>query len=417
MPDTAETTSAETTVANVEQAAAPVAAEKPDRSDRSGKETFAERLERLGWDKKVPHGDNPEALGAKSRAAAGESEPEEQEDTKPDLPKPKPSEPVKPADPTDRAARLEKLKAEVTELGMVIEDGKVTVAERHALREERRQAKSEIARLEQEAKTRTDAMVKSLEEREAKLKPGLGKLEQFERAVADDDHEAIAKLMGFEDYDKWQEHIIGVKSDPNYKTLRALKARVEQDAKEREEREAEAAKEAEEQAARAEQTERQRKQQEVDAGYCRDLSKQMAESDNPLIKAFSDDPQFVGAVFRIQKENWDGDKPMPIEQAIKTPARGAKIALEAELKRIYDKLVPIFSTPQSSPGAVVAAVKAGVGKPAPEPAKKVARTPAPTKAPAVSERKQSDQEWKQEAARRLEEAAREEAASRKRKTA
>ena len=249
MPDTAETTSAETTVANVEQAAAPVAAEKPDRSDRSGKETFAERLERLGWDKKVPHGDNPEALGAKSRAAAGESEPEEQEDTKPDLPKPKPSEPVKPADPTDRAARLEKLKAEVTELGMVIEDGKVTVAERHALREERRQAKSEIARLEQEAKTRTDAMVKSLEEREAKLKPGLGKLEQFERAVADDDHEAIAKLMGFEDYDKWQEHIIGVKSDPNYKTLRALKARVEQDAKEREEREAEAAKEAEEQAA------------------------------------------------------------------------------------------------------------------------------------------------------------------------
>ena len=396
--------------------AAPVAAEKPDRSDRSGKETFAERLERLGWDKKTPHGDNPEALGAKARAAAGGDD-EHQEDTKPDIPKPKPSEPAKPADPTDRAARLEKLKADVTELGMVIEDGKVTVAERHALREERRQAKAEIAKLEQEAKVRTDAMLASIEEREAKLKPGLGKLEQFERAVADDDHEALAKLMGFEDYDKWQEHIIGVKSDPNYKTLRSLKETVERDKREREEREVAAAREAEEAAARTEQEERTKKQREIDTGYCRDLSAQMKEHSDPLIKAMADDPGFVNAVFRVQKENWDGDKPMPVEVAIRTPARGAGLPLMAELKRLHDKLAPVFGSPQPSPSVAVAAVKAGVGKPAPEPEKKKTRTPEPTKAPAVSERKQSDQEWKQSAARRLEEAAREEAAARKRKTA
>lgn len=394
-------------------AAEPVAAEKPDRSDR-GKETFAERLERLGWDKKVPHGDNPEALGAKARAATGGDDEPEQEDTKPDLPRPTPPAP-KPAEaPTERAERLEKLKTEVAELGMVIEDGKVTVAERAALREERRQAKAEISRLEAEAKTRTDAMVKSLEEREAKLKPGLGKLEQFERAVADDDHEAIAKLMGFEDYDKWQEHIIGVKSDPNYKTLRSLKETVERDKREREEREAAAAREAEESAAKAEQEERTKKQREIDAGYCRDLSTQMKTHENSLIKAMADDPGFVNAVFRVQKENWDGEKPLPIEVAIRTPARGAGLSLEAELKRLHDKLAPVFGSPQPSPSVAVAAVKAGVGKPAPEPAKKVGRTPAPTKAPAVSERKQSDQEWKQQAARRLEEAARADAAAKRR---
>lgn len=409
MADQAETTSAEPAA----PAAEPVAAEKPDRSDR-GKQSFAERMEQLGWDKKVPHSEVPESLGAKARAAeATEPADPADEPTKPDVVKPK-TEPPKPETPTEKDEKRKQLAELVKELGMQMEDGKVTVAERAALREERRQAKAEIVRLEQEAKARTDAMVASLEEREAKLKPGMGKLEQFERAVADDDHEAIAKLMGFEDYDKWQEHIIGVKSDPNYKTLRSLKERVEKDAQERADREAAAAKDAEEQAAKAEQTERQRKQQEIDAGYCRDLSKQMAESDNPLLKAFSDDPQFVGAVFRIQKENWDGVTPMPIEQAIKTPARGAKVPLEAELKRIYDKLVPIFSTPVSSPGATVAAVKAGVGKPAPEPAKKVGRTPAPTKPPPVTEHRETEQERKRRWTARMEEAARADAAAKRR---
>ncbi len=409
MADQAETPSAEPAA----PAAEPVAAEKPDRSDR-GKQSFAERMEQLGWDKKVPHSEVPESLGAKARAAEAATEPED-EPTKPDVVKPK-TEPAKPETPTEKDEKRKQLDALVSELGMKIEDGKVTVAERAALREERRQAKAEIVRLEAEAKTRTDAMLKSLEEREAKLKPGMGKLEQFERAVADDDHEAIAKLMGFEDYDKWQEHIIGVKSDPNYKTLRSLKETVERDKREREEREAAAAKEAKEAAEKAEQTERQREQQRIDSEYCQGLSKQMAASSHPLLKAFSDDPQFVGAVFRIQKENWDGKDPMPLEEVIKTPARGATQPLEAELKRIYDKLVPIFGTPVSSPGATVAAVKAGVGKPAPvaAPAKKVARTPEPTKVPAVSQRKQSDQEWKQQAARRLEEAARADEAAKRR---
>lgn len=385
-------------------------------------ESIGQAMERLGWEKDVAHADNPDSLGARARAARSEpaAEPKtepaetdpEQEDTKPDLPKP--SAPAAPAALDDKRKQLETL---VKELGLELQDGKVTVAERAALREERRQARAQLEKLEQEAKTRTDAMIKSLEEREGSLKPRIGKLEAWERAVEEDDHEALAKLMGHESYDKWQEHIIGVKSDPNYKTLRALKDRVEREAKEREEREAKAAQEAEEQAKRAEQTERQRKQQEIDSNYCRDLSKQMAESGNPLLKAFSDDPQFVGAVFRIQKEHWDGEKTIPIEEAIKTPARGAKLALDAELKRIYDKLVPIFSTPASSDGATVAAVKAGVGKPAPAapaPAKKVARTPEPTKPPAAAAKKQTDNEWKESARRRLEEAARQDAVGKRR---
>ena len=397
------------------QAAEPVAAEKPDRSDR-GKQSFAERMEQLGWDKKVPHSEVPESLGAKARAAeATEPADPADEPTKPDVPKPK-TEPAKPETPTEKDEKRKQLAELVKELGLELNEGKVTVAERAELRMARRRAESEIAKLEQEAKSRTDAMVKSLEEREAKLKPGMGKLEQFERAVADDDHEAIAKLMGFEDYDKWQEHIIGVKSDPNYKTLRSLKETVERDKREREEREAAAAKEAEETAARTEQAAQQQKQREVEAGYCRDLAKEMSESSDPLIKAMHDDPAFVNAIFRVQKENWDGVKAMPLEEAIRTPARGTSLPLMAELKRLHDKLAPVFGSPQPSPGVAVAAVKAGGGKPAPvaPAAKKVARTPEPTKPPAVSQRKQSDQEWKQQGARRLEEAARADEAAKRR---
>ena len=127
-------------------AAEPVAAEKPDRSDKQGKESFAQRLERLGWNKETPHSEVPESLGAKARAAeATETDPAD-EDTKPDVQKPAAPKPVEA--PKEQDEKRKQLAELVKELGMQMEDGKVTVAERAALREERRQAKAEIARLE-----------------------------------------------------------------------------------------------------------------------------------------------------------------------------------------------------------------------------------------------------------------------------
>src|SRR6478735_2884254 len=77
-------------------AAEPAAPKRP--------ESIAEKMDRLGWEKDTPHGDNPESLGAKSRARGASEEPakpepapepegaEPDEKTKPDVVKPKPKE-------------------------------------------------------------------------------------------------------------------------------------------------------------------------------------------------------------------------------------------------------------------------------------------------------------------------------------
>jgi hypothetical protein len=270
--------------------------------------------------------------------------------------------------------------------------------------------------MEADAMERIGASAKALEDKT----PRLEKLAAFERAMDEGDHEAAAKLAGFENFDKWQEHIIALKSDPGYRKLRALEAQVESDRKAKNDREAAEAKAAEERTAREQQETTTRAEREAQSNYMKGLSETMSKHSDPLLKAMSADPNFVAAVFRVQKSYYDGTgDPMPIEQAIRTPPRGSNAQpLMSELKALYAKLAPVFGQPVPSPAVAVAAAKAGQGaKPAPAP--KVARTPEPAAAPSASKRRGGPDEWapgmsKQDAAARLREAVRADMAAERR---
>lgn len=398
-------------------AAAPAAVSEPAAPKRP--ESISEKMERLGWEKDTPHGDNPESLGAKSRArevSAASEEPakteqhtdpkpkanepdgaEPDEKTKPDVPKPK----------TDAAvdAKREQLKALIAELGMQLDDTRVTSAERAALRGERRDAREALEKLENEAKERIAAATKALEERDSSAKPRFDKLSTFEKAIESGDHDQIAKVAGFEDWDKLQEHVIALKADPAYQRMRALERQVAERERAEKEREEKAAKEAEERTVAEQRQAEERAQQQARAEYMRGLSATMAKSEDPVVKAMADDPAFVGAVFRVQQSHYAGGDAMTPEEAIRTAAKGTQgQPLVAELKKLYDRLAPVFGQPQPSAGAVVASVKAEDRAERP----KAKRTPAPSPPPAASKTKMDDREWKVSAARRLEEAVREE---------
>lgn len=364
-------------------------------------ESLSQQMERLGWDRDDKHDAVPNSLGARARAAAT-AEPAAADTTElaeaEEPEKPAPAAAKKPAATDPNEAKREQLKTLIAELGMEMEDRRVTTAERAAFREERRQAKEALASLERDTMARLDAATKAREEQSAKDAPRFDKLSQFERAIGEGDHEAMAKIAGFENYDKLQEHIIALKSDPAYKRLMAVEekaARIERETKEREEASEKARAEQE---ARLTAEQQQQEQARVRNEYMTQLSAQMAKSNDPLVKAMSDDPSFVGAVFRVQQEHWDGEQTLTPEQAIRTAAKGAQNPLMAELKRLHERLAPIFGSAPAVP------------KPAEAPAKgKPVRTPPVGKPPAPSKAPNDDHEWKKQGARRLTEAAAEEA--------
>jgi hypothetical protein len=413
-----------------ETAAAPAAAEAPKAAERiapPGKgESLVEKMERLGWERDGDPLDNPDSLAHKANAGerdkkkppakAEEAKAEDAEIDEEEPEKHKAAEQA--ADPL--APKREQLKALIAELGMQLEDGRVTSVERAALRGERRDAKEALAKLEREAQARIEAATKALEEREASHKPRFDKLGDFEKAIEVGDHDKIAQVAGFESWDKLQEHVIALKADPAYQRMRALEKQVEEREKQARERDEKAKREAEEQETRARAEASQRERAEAQAAYRKQLSSEMAQSTDPLLRAMADDPSFVGAIFRVQDSHYDGGngRLLTPEEALRTPPKGSSSSpLMAELKKLHDRLAPIFGQPVSNEAAAAAAVKAGaVGKQPPaaeKPKRTPPRTPSPPAPPAASKTKDTDRDWKINAQRRLEEAAREERLARK----
>ncbi len=371
-------------------------------------ESISEKMERLGWKPEEKHDANPNALGAKARAAEAEPAPaatagteagaevvaEEAAEATQEIVQSK----------APNAEKLEQLKALSAELGMLLEDGRVTTKERAEIRVARRELREQAAKLEADAMGRVTAATKLLEDREAELGPKLSKVEQFEKAIGAADHEEIAKLAGFESWDKFQEHIIALKADPAYKRLRAVETQLEQERREKADRDERDKTERDKREMDERRAQGERQQAHARQEYIGGLSKKMTESADPLVKAMADDPSFTGAVFRVIEENWrESGVELTPEQALRKPAKGAAQPLMAELKKLYDRLHPVFAASAAAPAAKASA----------PPARKPTRSPAPTTPPAPSVKKLEDKQWKQDAQRRLEEAAREEAIERR----
>ncbi len=316
---------------------APPLADKP--SPQGAGESFADTMARLGGfsgDDEAPEAPE-EAAPAPEAPAEAKAEPE----------KPKPNgkgkKVVKPAT-DDGLAKLQEL---AKELDMEVVAGKVLPSERNDFREWKRKQKEAM---QGEHQTR----MAELEKREQGFQEKLKKADALLAAADAADYEGLAKLLGHDDWDKLQESVIARLSDPNYKRLRELERRdqerVEAEAKQKQEAET-----------RAQQ---QQRAQAIQAHMVK-LGQHCAASKDPVVQAMADEPNFIQAIFNIQRENYDQetDSTVTPEQAIKMAVRGAPRALIEELKTLAVKLNKAFGSQMAANGnAPAQAMK----KPAPK---------------------------------------------------
>jgi hypothetical protein len=323
------------------------------------------------------------------------------------------------AAPADSKER-EQLLALAKKLGYELEDTKVTTVERADFRKWKDAQKAKLSALEQEiAKKREEAEAlhgsklteaeKAAQEKLEKAETEVEFAQNLVKAAEEGDYEAIAQLLGHKDWNDLQQGVISKFADPNYKELQELKRwRKEQEEqrskteKEKAEAEAKAKREEEERIKEHQrQQEIQARQQQM-AAYHKQLSEQMAASEDPLTRVMSQDPQYIAAIVRIQQENWDHETESTVtpEQAAKLAAKGAGTTLMGELEGLYKRLGEVFGGAQAAPAAVKTAEKTPE-KPAaaePEKAAKAPRSaPVPTKgtrAPSAPGRFKTDAEWR-----------------------
>lgn len=172
-----------------------------------------------------------------------------------------------------------------------------------------------------------DAKMREVEEERGKHAPDLTLAQKVKAAKESGDPDGLAQALGYETFNAMQKELIQRLADPNYKELRRIREELENEKKEK----ATAAEQAEQQ-----QTARQ--QREAQVAYINDLSAGCKASSEPLVREMAEDPMFLNAIYRIQKEHWDGFKTLSIEQAIKKAARGAQRPLADELQGLYERL-------------------------------------------------------------------------------
>lgn len=348
--------------------AAPAATEAAPAKPSGKPESFAQSMKRLGGGEVFQGQLKPDGPASDAKADKGEAKQAARVEAKQQAT----AEAIEKAAETATPSEMDQLKQLAEKLGMTLEDGRVTVAERHQFREQRRLAKleqdQERARWQSEMENARRQFQSELE-----FAQGVGEFKKTK------DFEKLAKTMGYENWNKLQEEVIAHATDPNYRRIREL-----------EEREEARVREAERQAQEARVHAERQQQLEAQRGYQQQLSRQMAESKDPLVKAMADDPSFVAAVFRVQQEHWDGVQTVTPEQAANMAARGAAKPLRAELRALYDRLAPIFTAPPAAEAA----------KAAPRPATRAPAVPPP-RASKVTKHDPKGRDWFVNAAARL----------------
>ncbi len=343
-----------------------------------------------------------------------EDEPEEEAEGEADKPaeaaaEPKPGEPPKPrretveTPPTKEAheAQLRNERLEFSEWKRKQREG----IEAH-LRNERQKH-------EQQLKAERDAFEKERGEFSPRVEKGEKVLKLMESA----DYEGLAKEAGYEDWDKFQAHVLGTISDPNYRETRALRRELEErKAKEKADAEAAEKKTKAEQEEHARRTHAQQQTQAV-AAHKKGLSDAMAKSSDRLVQHMADDPAFLNAVFEIQRQNYDPSTNSTVtpEQACRMALRGAPRTLKEEVSQLRDRL-------NKALGEDVPAAPAAAAEPAKPKASKTGVVPSTaTVEPAAAGKwpgGAKGKAWRDYAAKKMEEQAEVEEAERlKRKTA
>lgn len=261
-------------------------------------------------------------------------------------------------EPAEAAPEKPAARPKVVEAPAADDEGEVTVRERAAWRETRR--KQHEAFQAERAKGHAE-LEKMRAEAQAEIEFG----RSIRKAYEDNDPNALAKLLGAEDWNKLEENYISRLADPNYKELQSVKRKLE----EREKGEEETKKTAE---ARA----RAEAHAQAVQAHIAGMSNEMKEHKNPALAALAEDAWFVHTVFNIQKRHWDGESTISFEQALDKVPEGGQVTLREQLRAARDRLIKAF------PPEGLAAAAPPVEKPK-KPAPKSAPVP-PSASPAPS---------------------------------
>lgn len=317
-------------VATPAAAPAPVAA--PAADTRGASKSFAEEMAQFGGfdgQGEVSETPKPSAPPTKAKGKAK---------TKTEAPAAAaalaPPTPVALPTPAERRAALVEI---AQELGLEVDDARVTTRERAEFREARREQTERMKRDEATFLERLNGL-------KAETTGDVQWARQLKQLHASGDYEGLARHLGAKDWNGLQDDVMARISDPNYKRLRELEDFQQNQLKQQEQRD----RQAQQQAAAAQQ-------QAARKNYISSLSAHCAKSSDPLVAAMHDDPMFLQAIYNVQQENYDGRNTVTPEQAIKIVSKSSKAPLMQELQGIYARLSKAFGA--APPPAALAAAK------------------------------------------------------------
>jgi hypothetical protein len=221
--------------------------------------------------------------------------------------------------------------------------GRVTTAERHKFREEKRQETAVIERRAQEVEQRTKGYQAQLQEYMAEIDAKQTRSSAFDKAVEAGDFDGAAAAMGRKDWQSLQQEMLDRVSDPTYKQMVELQNWKEQQEKQEQERQQQWKRQQEEQ--REQQA--QQEQRQVETTYKGQLSQMMAASKDPIVAAMHDDPVFIESIFQYQRKHFDPETataPSP-EALIRRDEGGVRTAIE----KLYTRLGKALGAPSTPP--------------------------------------------------------------------
>lgn len=221
--------------------------------------------------------------------------------------------------------------------------GRVTTAERHKFREEKRQETATIERRAAEVEQRAKGYQAQLQQYMAEIDAKQTRSSAFEKAIESGDFDAVAVAAGRKDWQSLQQEMLDRVSDPTYKQMVELQNWKEQQEKQEQERQQQWKRQQEQHQEQLAQQE----QQKVERTYKDSLSAQMATSKDPIVAAMHDDPVFVESIFQYQRKHFDAETataPSP-EALIRRDEGGVRTAIE----KLYTRLGKALGAPSTPP--------------------------------------------------------------------
>lgn len=362
-------------------APAPVA-ETPAPSPKQANESVAAGLARLGWN---PDEGRPEVSreGPAKDPVTGKFIAEKDKPAAPQAPPVQ--RPAVVAQPG--ADKLAQVRALAQELGLEFDNGRVSSSERADFRKWKADQRARIAAQEAEVTSKVTEI-------EGKHKERLTRAEQIEKAAEDGDYNGLAQLLKAKDWNDLQRAVVDRLADPNYKKLRELE-QWKADQAEREQK----------QIAELEQQRVSAARQQAIVAHINTLSAEMRTSKDPVVSAYHDDPAVLQTIYRIQEEQFDGERTVSAAQALRLSVRGAKMTLIDELRSMHNRGSRAFGAPLPRPAPPVQAQSAPIAPDMRRPAPQSQVVPKNSVEPSPTRGWDNDREYSKSFQQRIQDAA------------